>query len=95
MSVIDNLMIGAYARKDRPEIKNDLEKVFTRFPRLKERRTQRANTLSGGEQQMVAVGRALMAHPKLLLMDEPSLGLAPKVVDELANTISMMCMKIK
>ncbi len=95
MSVMDNLALGAYARSDKAEIKADLERVFERFPRLKERRTQRANTLSGGEQQMVAVGRALMAHPKLLLMDEPSLGLAPKVVDELANTISLMCREDK
>ncbi len=80
MQVIDNLYMGAYARKDRGGISADLERVFQLFPRLKERRTQLAGTLSGGEQQMLAIGRALMARPKVLMLDEPSLGLAPILV---------------
>jgi branched-chain amino acid transport system ATP-binding protein len=86
MSVLENLQAGAYQRKD--EIDGDLDKVFSRFPRLKERAAQQAGTLSGGEQQMLAVGRALMSRPRLLLMDEPSLGLAPLVVEEIFRTIA-------
>ncbi|MBR1218897.1 ABC transporter ATP-binding protein [Bradyrhizobium sp. U87765 SZCCT0131] len=83
LSVHDNLMLGAYLRSDRDGIARDIEHVFTLFPRLRERRRQDASTLSGGEQQMCAIGRGLMASPRLLLIDELSLGLAPKVVDEL------------
>jgi branched-chain amino acid transport system ATP-binding protein len=77
MSVLDNLFMGAYSRNDKPGIASDMENVFKLFPRLQERRTQIAGTLSGGEQQMLAMGRALMASPKVMLLDEPSLGLAP------------------
>jgi branched-chain amino acid transport system ATP-binding protein len=87
LSVWDNLMLGAYLRKDRQAIADDIERVFELFPRLRERRRQDAATLSGGEQQMCAIGRGLMAAPRLLLIDELSLGLAPKVVDELVAAL--------
>jgi branched-chain amino acid transport system ATP-binding protein len=88
MSVLDNLMLGAYARNDRAGIRSDLARVFELFPRLKERITQIAGTLSGGEQQMLAIGRAMMSRPKVLMMDEPSLGLAPILVDTIFRVIS-------
>jgi branched-chain amino acid transport system ATP-binding protein len=87
MNVLENLEMGAYCRKDKTSIQEDLKKVFARFPVLEERLPQTAGTLSGGEQQMLAIGRALMATPKLLLMDEPSLGLAPMVVESIFRTI--------
>jgi branched-chain amino acid transport system ATP-binding protein len=87
MQVIDNLEMGAYTRTDKAGIQQDLERVFTLLPRLKERATQLAGTLSGGEQQMLAVGRALMSRPKLLMLDEPSLGLAPILADTIFKTI--------
>lgn len=83
----ENLRTGAFLRRDTAEIESDLKNVFERFPRLRERRTQHARTMSGGEQQMLVIGRALMAKPKLLLMDEPSMGLAPIVVEEIAAII--------
>jgi branched-chain amino acid transport system ATP-binding protein len=90
LTVEENLRTGAFLRNDKPAIEADLEDVFERFPRLKERRVQMAKTMSGGEQQMLAIGRALMAKPKLLLMDEPSMGLAPIVVEEIAVIIEQI-----
>ena len=87
LSVMDNLLMGAFLRRGRREIAADVERVFERFPRLRERRGQAAGTMSGGEQQMLAIGRALMARPRLLLLDEPSLGLAPMLVQEIARSI--------
>ncbi|HBM80192.1 MAG TPA: ABC transporter ATP-binding protein [Clostridiaceae bacterium] len=88
LTVYENLILGAYTRKDKNYINEDLEKVFSLFPRLKERKKQLGGTLSGGEQQMLAVGRALMARPKLLMLDEPSMGLSPLLVKEIFNIIS-------
>ena len=88
MTVTDNLAAGAYQRRDKVAIAQDVERMFARFPRLKERAQQQAGTLSGGEQQMLAVARALMSRPKLLLMDEPSLGLAPLVVEEIFRIVT-------
>ncbi len=87
MSVLENLELGAFQRTDKPEIATDMERVFELFPRLKERRTQKAGTLSGGEQQMVAMGRAMMARPTLLLLDEPSMGLAPIFVERIFEIV--------
>ncbi len=87
MTVIENLEMGAFQRSDRTGLKEDVERVFELFPRLAERRTQKAGTMSGGEQQMCAIGRALMARPKLLMLDEPSLGLAPIFVERIFETI--------
>lgn len=87
LTVLENLQLGAYCRKDKEGIKKDFDMVFNKFPRLRERMKQRGGTLSGGEQQMLAMGRALMARPKILLMDEPSMGLAPIIVQEIFNII--------
>ena len=87
LTVYENLLMGAYTRTDRSEIKKDMDWVYELFPRLKERRSQKGGTLSGGEQQMLAIGRALMMKPKILMLDEPSLGLAPLLVKEVFNII--------
>ena len=88
MSVMENLVIGAHIRRQTGKIESDLADIFTRFPRLAERRNQKAGSLSGGEQQMLAVGRALMMRPRLLMLDEPSMGLAPLLVDQVFNLIA-------
>ncbi len=87
LTVLENLKMGAYTRKDKQEIADTLEMVYKRFPRLEERKSQIAGTLSGGEQQMLAMGRALMSHPKIILMDEPSMGLSPLYVTEIFDII--------
>lgn len=87
LSVYENLLMGAYSLKDQSNFKNDLEAIYTRFPRLAERKNQIAGTLSGGEQQMLAMGRAIMSHPKLLMLDEPSMGLSPLLVDQVFEII--------
>ena len=87
LSVYENLIMGAYTRKDKKEIAENLENVYQRFPRLRERKNQRAGTLSGGEQQMLAMGRALMSNPKMIVMDEPSMGLSPIFVNEIFDII--------
>jgi branched-chain amino acid transport system ATP-binding protein len=88
MSILENLQMGAYLRNDAAGIQSDIERVYTLFPRLKERRAQLAGTLSGGEQQMLAMGRALLSRPKLLLLDEPSMGLSPLMVDKIFEVIA-------
>ena len=88
LTVLENLKLGAYVRKDRGAIKQDIDRVFGYFPRLKERQSQHAGTLSGGEQQMLAIGRALMARPKLLLLDEPSMGISPILTERIYETIA-------
>ncbi len=90
LTVTENLEMGAFTRKDKKEIAQDMERVFTLFPRLKERRSQISGTLSGGEQQMLATGRGIMARPRILLMDEPSMGLAPVLVDSIFDTIKQL-----
>ncbi len=87
MTITENLQMGAHIRNDKPEIAADMDKVFTIFPRLKERRDQLAGTMSGGEQQMLAMGRALMSRPKVLLLDEPSMGLSPIMVDKIFEVV--------
>jgi branched-chain amino acid transport system ATP-binding protein len=88
MTVFENLMLGAYLRRDEDGIKEDIERVYSLFPRLKERERQKGGTMSGGEQQMLAIGRALMAQPTLLLLDEPSMGIAPILVERIYETIA-------
>ena len=90
LTVAENLDLGAYIRRDRVAIQNDLERIYTIFPRLKERQNQVAGTLSGGEQQMLATGRSLMTRPRLLLMDEPSMGLAPILVEAIFDVIKVI-----
>lgn len=87
LTVYENLVLGAYAQKDKKRIKEDIDEICTRFPRLGERKKQIAGTLSGGEQQMLAMGRAMMSHPKLLMLDEPSMGLSPLLVDQVFEII--------
>lgn len=87
LTVYENLLMGGFSQKDKAQIKADIEKIYERFPRLSERRNQIAGTLSGGEQQMLAMGRAMMSHPKLLLLDEPSMGLSPLLVDQVFELI--------
>ncbi|MBR3766758.1 MAG: ABC transporter ATP-binding protein [Clostridia bacterium] len=87
LTVYENLVMGAYTQKDKKKIKEDIEEICTRFPRLGERKNQIAGTLSGGEQQMLAMGRAMMSHPKLLMLDEPSMGLSPLLVDQVFDII--------
>ncbi|MBQ9747286.1 MAG: ABC transporter ATP-binding protein [Clostridia bacterium] len=87
LSVYDNLLMGAFTNNDKEAFKRDLDAIYTRFPRLAERRNQIAGTLSGGEQQMLAMGRAIMSHPKLLMLDEPSMGLSPLLVDQVFEII--------
>ncbi|MBE6813267.1 MAG: ABC transporter ATP-binding protein [Ruminococcaceae bacterium] len=87
LTVYENLVLGAYAQKDKKRIKDDIDEICTRFPRLGERKKQVAGTLSGGEQQMLAMGRAMMSHPKLLMLDEPSMGLSPLLVDQVFEII--------
>jgi branched-chain amino acid transport system ATP-binding protein len=87
MTITENLQMGAYVRNDKPEIAADIEKMFVLFPRLRERKDQLAGTMSGGEQQMLAMGRALMSRPKVLLLDEPSMGLSPIMVDKIFEVV--------
>lgn len=93
LTVLENLAMGAFLRNDKPEIAADMEKIYGYFPRLKERATQLAGTLSGGEQQMLAIGRALMSRPKMLLLDEPSMGLAPIMVQKIFEVIRIVAAK--
>ena len=90
LNVYENLIMGAYTSKDRAQVKRDLEEIYTLFPRLEERKTQMAGMLSGGEPQMLAMGRALMSHPKLLMLDEPSMGLAPILVSQVFDMIKRL-----